>query len=40
VNGTPVSITAGVGDGYVVMAPFTAFDAMLDAALAMGDLPS
>ena len=40
VNGTPVSITAGVGDGYVTMAPFTAFDAMLDAALAMADLPA
>ena len=40
VNGTPVSITAGVGDGYVAMAPFTAFDAMLDAAMAMADLPA
>ena len=40
VNGTPVSITAGVGDGYVAMAPFTAFDAMLDTAMAMADLPS
>ena len=38
VNGTPISITAGVGDGYVAMAPFTAFDAMLDAAMAMADL--
>jgi hypothetical protein len=38
VNGTPVLITAGVGDGYVAMAPFTAFDAMLDAAMAMADL--
>jgi thiamine pyrophosphokinase len=40
VNSTPVSITAGVGDGYVAMAPFTAFDAMLDAAMAMADLPA
>ena len=40
VNGTPVTITAGVGDGYVAMAPFTAFDAMLDAAMAMADLPA
>ena len=40
VNGAPVSITAGVGDGYVVMAPFTTFDAMLDAAMAMADLPA
>ena len=40
VNGTPVSITAGVGDGYIAMAPFTAFDAMLDAAIAMADLPA
>ena len=40
VNGTPISITAGVGDGYVAMAPFTAFDAMLDAAMAMVDLPT
>jgi thiamine pyrophosphokinase len=40
VNGTPVSIGAGAGDGYVVMAPFTAFDAMLDAAMAMADLPA
>ena len=40
VNGTPVSITAGVGDGYVAMAPFTAFDVMLDAAMAMADLPA
>ena len=40
VNGTPISITAGVGDGYVAMAPFTAFDAMLDAAIAMADLPA
>ena len=40
VNGTPVSITAGVGDGYVAMAPFTAFDAMLDAAMAIADLPT
>jgi len=40
VNGTPVSIAAGVGDGYAVMAPFTAFDAMLDAAMAMADLPA
>ena len=38
VNSTPISITAGVGDGYVAMAPFTAFDAMLDAAMAMADL--
>ena len=38
VNGTPVTITAGVGDGYVALAPFTAFDAMLDAAMAMADL--
>ena len=40
VNGTPVSITAGVGDGYVAMVPFTAFDAMLDAAMAIADLPA
>ena len=40
VNGTPVSIAAGVGDGYVVMAPFTAFDAMLDAAMLLADLPA
>ena len=40
VNGTPVTITAGVGYGYVAMAPFTAFDAMLDAAMAMADLPA
>ena len=40
VTGTPVSITAGVGDGYLAMAPFTAFDAMLDAAIAMADLPA
>ena len=40
VTGTPVSITAGVGNGYVAMAPFTAFDAMLDAAMAMADLPA
>ena len=40
VNGTPVSITAGAGDGYLAMAPFTAFDAMLDAAMAMADLPA
>ena len=40
VNGTPVSITAGAGDGYVVMAPFTAFDAMLDAAMLLTDLPA
>jgi thiamine pyrophosphokinase len=40
VNGAPVSIGAGVGDGYVVMVPFTAFDAMLDAAVAMADLPA
>ena len=40
VNGTPVSITAGVGDGYIAMAPFTAFDAMLYAAMAMADLPA
>ena len=40
VNGTPVTITAGVGNGYVAMAPFTAFDAMLDAAMAMADLPA
>ena len=40
VNGTPVSITTGVGDGYIAMAPFTAFDAMLDAAMAMADLPA
>ena len=39
VNGTPVSIVAGVGDGYVVMVPFAEFDAMLDAAMAMVDLP-
>jgi thiamine pyrophosphokinase len=37
VNDTPVSITAGAGDGYVVIAPFTAFDAMLDAAMAIAD---
>ena len=35
VNGTPVSIAVGAGDGYVVMAPFATFDAMLDAAIAM-----
>jgi hypothetical protein len=29
-----------VGDGYVVMAPFTAFDVMLDAAMAIADLPA
>ena len=40
VIGKPVSITAGAGDGYVVMAPFTAFDAMLDAAMAKADLPA
>ena len=40
VTGTPVSIKVGVGDGYVAMAPFTAFDAMLDAAMAMADLPA
>ncbi len=40
VNGTPVSITAGVGDGYVAIAPFTAFDAMLDSAMALADLPA
>ena len=40
VNGTPVSITAGVGNGYVAMAPFTAFDAMLDAAMTVADLPA
>ena len=40
VNGTQVTITAGVGDGYVALAPFTAFDAMLDAAMAMADLPA
>ena len=40
VIGKPVSITAGAGDGYVVMAPFTAFDAMLDAAMAMAGLPA
>ena len=40
VTGTPVSITVGVGDGYLAMAPFTAFDAMLDAAMAMADLPA
>ncbi len=40
VIGKPVSITAGVGDGYVVMAPFTAFDVMLDAAMAIADLPA
>ena len=40
VNGAPVSIAAGAGDGYVVMAPFNAFDAMLDAAMAMADLPA
>ena len=40
VIGKPVSITAGAGDGYVVMAPFTAFDVMLDAAMAIADLPA
>ena len=40
VNGTPVSIVAGVGDGYVLIAPLTAFDAMFDAAMAMADLPA
>ena len=40
VNSTAVSIVAGAGDGYVVMAPFTAFDAMLDAALAKVNLPA
>jgi thiamine pyrophosphokinase len=40
VNGKPISITAGVGDGYVAMAPFTAFDAMLDAAMVVADLPA
>ena len=40
VTGTPVSITAGVGNGYVAMAPFTAFDAMLDAAMTVADLPA
>ena len=40
VNGRPVSIAVGAGDGYVVIAPFTAFDAMLDAAMAMVDLPA
>jgi thiamine pyrophosphokinase len=40
VIGKPVSIAAGVGDGYVVMAPFTAFDVMLDAAMAIADLPA
>ena len=38
VNSKPVSIMAGVGDGYVAMAPFTAFDAMLDAAMVVADL--
>ena len=33
VTADPVSIRAGDGDGYVVIAPFAAFDAMLDAAL-------
>jgi thiamine pyrophosphokinase len=40
VIGKPVSIAAGAGDGYVVMAPFTAFDVMLDAAMAIADLPA
>ena len=40
VNGAPVSIAAGAGDGYVVMAPFNAFDVMLGAAMAMADLPA
>ena len=40
VIGKPVSIKAGAGDGYVVMAPFTAFDVMLDAAMAIADLPA
>ena len=40
VTGTPVSITVGTGDGYVAMAPFTAFDAMFDAAMSMADLPA
>ena len=40
VTGTLVSITAGVGNGYVAMAPFAAFDAMLDAAMTMADLPA
>ena len=40
VNGRPVLIEAGFGDGYVVMTPLTAFDAMLDAAMAIADLPA